>query len=144
MSNDQQLVDYLYNSIFVQKLRCDHFNSSGLKNSNSIWNKHSDEKKILDIMVNNYKNFYKIKVDELKAILNTIKEDNVNSYLTYDKEYYVNDYSQRIEELDKYLVELDARTLDNVTTDKLNSLSKALDVQFPDYLKTPTLLGKLY
>lgn len=142
-NNDQQLVDHLYNAIFVQQLRCNYFNSIGKQTENSVWNKHSDEKKILDIIVDKYKNFYKTKVEELKTKLNDIKEDNINSYLTYDKDYYINEYNQRIDELNKYLVELDARTLDHITKDKLSLLSEALDLQFPGYLVNPTLLGKL-
>jgi hypothetical protein len=141
-NNDQQLVDHLYNIIFVQQLRFNHFNSVGQSN-NSVWNKHSDEKKILDTMVENYKNYYKTKVEDLKTKLYDLKEVNVNSYLTYDKEYYVNDYNQRIEELNKYLVELDTKTLDHISKDKLSFLSEELELQFPDYLVDPVLLGKL-
>lgn len=141
-NNDQQLVDHLYNIIFVQQLRFNHFNSVGQSN-NSVWNKHSDEKKILDTMVENYKNYYKTKVEDLKTKLYDLKEVNVNSYLTYDKEYYVNEYNQRIEELNKYLVELDTKTLDHISKDKLSFLSEELELQFPDYLVDPVLLGKL-
>jgi hypothetical protein len=141
-NNDQQLVDHLYNAIFVQYLRCNYFNFSG-QQPNSVWNKHTDEKKILDTMVNTYKNFYKTKVEKLKTKLNDIKENNINSYLTYDKEFYVNEYTNRIKELDKYLIELDARTFVHIANDKLSSLSEALDLQFPGYLVNPTLLGQL-
>ena len=141
-NNDQQLVDHLYNIIFVQQLRFNHFNSVGQSN-NSVWNKHSDEKKILDTMVENYKNYYKTKVEDLKTKLYDLKEVNVNSYITYDKEYYVNEYKQRIEELNKYLVELDTKTLDHISKDKLSFLSEELELQFPDYLVDPVLLGKL-
>lgn len=146
MSNkeEQQLVDHLYNTIFVQQQRCDYFNSNGKQASNSVWNKYSDEKKILDIMVENYKNYYKTKVEDLKAKLHDLKETNVNSYLTYDKEYYMNEYTKRIEELDKYLVELDAKTLEHISRNKLSYLSETLEFQFPNYLLDPILLGKLY
>lgn len=142
-NNDQQLVDHLYNTIFVQKLRCKHFNSVGQHASNSVWNKHSDEKKILDKMVDQYKKYYKDKVEDLKTKLHDIKEANVNSYLTYDTEYHVNQYTQSVEELDKYLVELDAKTFDHVAKDKLSIVSKAIDAQFPGFMTVPTLLGKL-
>ena len=142
-NNDQQLVDHLYNAIFVQQLRCNHFNATGQQASNSVWNKYSDEKKILNSMVDKYKNYYKTKVDDLKSKLHDLKEVNVNSYLTYDTEYYVNDYNKRMEELDKYLVELDAKTLDHITTEKLSTMSEAIEQQFPEYLKDPVLLGQL-
>ena len=42
-NNDQQLVDHLYNTIFVQQLRCNYFESVGGKHAfNSVWNKHTD------------------------------------------------------------------------------------------------------
>ena len=142
-NNDQLLVDHLYNAIFVQQLRCNHFNSVGQQASNSVWNKQADEKKIIDNMVDQYKKYYKDKVEKLKNQLHDIKEANINSYFTYDTEYHVSLYNQRMEELNKYLVELDAKTLDHIANDKLSSLSEALDLQFPGYLVDPSLLGKL-
>ena len=142
-NNDQLLVDHLYNAIFVQQLRCNHFNSVGQQASNSVWNKQADEKKIIDNMVDQYKKYYKDKVEKLKNQLHDIKEANINSYFTYDTEYHVSLYNQRMEELNKYLVELDANTLVEIANDKLSSLSEALDLQFPGYLVDPSLLGKL-
>ena len=142
-NNDQLLVDHLYNAIFVQQLRCNHFNSVGQQASNSVWNKQADEKKIIDKMVDQYKKYYKDKVEKLKNQLHDIKEANINSYFTYDTEYHVSLYNQRMEELNKYLVELDAKTLVEIANDKLSSLSEALDLQFPGYLVDPSLLGKL-
>jgi hypothetical protein len=144
MSNkDQFLVDHLYNTIFVQQLRCDHFNSLGKQINNSVWNKHADEKKILDNMVNKYKKYYKDRVDVLKTHLYNIKDVNINSYFTYDTEYHISQYTQRMEELDKYLVELEAKTFDNIANDKLSYMSDELDLQFPGYLVDPTLLGEM-
>ena len=142
-NNDQLLVDHLYNAIFVQQLRCNHFNSVGQQASNSVWNKQADEKKIIDNMVDQYKKYYKDKVEKLKNQLHDIKEANINSYFTYDTEYHVSLYNQRMEELNKYLVEIDAKTLVDIANDKLSSLSEALDLQFPGYLVDPSLLGKL-
>jgi hypothetical protein len=143
-NNDQQLVDHLYNTIFDQQLRCNHFDSVCKQPTKSVWNKHADEKKILDIFVEKYKKFYKDKVLALKPKIQETKETNINSYLTYDKEYYISQYNQRIEEIDKYLVELEAKTFDHIVKDNLSSVSVALDLLIPNYLVTPTLLGKLY
>lgn len=142
-NNDQQLVDYLYNTIFVQQLRCNHFDSLGHPSVNSVWNRHADEMKILDIFVDKYKNYYKTKVELLKIELYNLKESNINSYLTYNPEYYVNEYNKRIEELDKYLVELDVKTLEHIANDKLSTVSDTIDLQFPGYMADPTLLGKI-
>ena len=142
-NRDQQLVDYLYNAIFVQKTRCNHFNAVGPQAVNSVWNRHSDENKILNDMVENYKQYYIDKVEELKITLNKIKEDNVNSYLTYDPEYHINKYTERMEELDKYLVELENKTIDHISKEKLSFVSEEINSQFPDYMSDPTLLGLL-
>jgi hypothetical protein len=142
-NNDQQLVDYLYNTIFVQQLRCNHFISLGKQANNSVWNKHVDEEKILYLMIDKYKNYYKTKIDIMKTKLNELKSCNVNSYLTYDTEYYVNEYNKRIEETDKYLLELDKKTFDEISKDKLSSVSESIDFLFPGYILDPTLLGKL-
>jgi hypothetical protein len=142
-NNDQQLVDHLYNAIFVQQLRCNHFNSTGHQSSNSIWNKYSDEKKIMLSMIEKYKKYYKNKVDNIKTQLHDIKEVNVNSYLTYDTDYYIEKYNQRMEELNKYIVEIDAKDFDHIAKDKLSTISEDIDYQFPNYLLDPTLLGKL-
>ena len=72
--------------------------------TNSIWNKSSDETAILDSAVAKYKKYYQDKADELKTQLNEKKEYDVSSYLTYDTEYYVNEYNDRIDEVKKYLV----------------------------------------
>jgi hypothetical protein len=142
-NNDQLLVDHLYNAIFVQNIRCDHFNTLIPQASNSIWNKFSDEKRILDNMVDNYKNYYKNKVKALKTELHNVKEANINSYLTYDADYYVSQYTQSIEEIDNYLANLERKTFDHISKEKLSNISDALNIQFPDYLVDPTLIGQL-
>ena len=133
--NDQLLVDHLYNTIFVQKIRCTHFTSVGQQ--------YNNEKKILDNMVEKYKTFYKNKIDLLKVQLEQLKDSNISSYLTYDNEYYEDQYNCRMEELNKYIVELDAREVDHIANDKLSTISTVLDSQYPGYLLDPTLLGKL-
>ena len=49
-TSEQKLVDFLYENIFAQKQRCDYFNNMRVQ-SNSLWNKHTDEKKILDNLI---------------------------------------------------------------------------------------------
>jgi hypothetical protein len=144
INNDQQFVDYLYNNIFVQLLRFNHFDSAGKQSTNSIWNKYSDEKKILDIFVDRYKKYYKNKAESLKPILHKIKETNIHSFLTYDIDYHILQYNTRIEEIDKYLSELEFQTLNHISKHKLSFISETLNTQFPGYLSDPTLLGKLH
>jgi hypothetical protein len=142
-NNDQQLVDYLYNSIFVQQVRCNHFNSVGYQSTNSIWNKQIDEKKILDKIIQNYKKYYKDKAVALLIHLGEINKNNVNSYLTYDPEYYIEKYKKRVEELNKYILEIDKKDFNIITTVKLSTISVEIDKLFPNYMFDPTLLGKL-
>ena len=105
-NNDQQLVDHLFEQIFVQKLRCTHFDTINPNlSSNSVWNKSSDEKAILELTINKYKKYYQDKMEELKNVLTVKKDYDVSSYLTYDAEYYVNEYNDRNEEIKKYLAE---------------------------------------
>jgi hypothetical protein len=144
MSNteDQKLVDFLYENIFTQKLRCDYFNM-GVQ-TNSVWNKYTDEKQLLDNMVDKYKKYYQNKAEEIRKKLGEQKEYDITSYLTIDTDYYINQYNDRIEELEKYLVELECKTFDHIAKDKLSSISKKIDSLFPGYMVDPTLLGKLY
>ena len=146
-NNDQQFVDYLYNNIFVQLIRFNHFDFSGNQSNqstNSIWNKHSDEKKILDKFVDRYKKYYKNKAEILKTVLYEIKETNIHSFLTYDVNYHVLQYNTGIEEINKYLSELEFQTLNHVSKHKLSFISETLNTQFPGYFADPTLLGKLH
>jgi hypothetical protein len=142
-NNDQQLVDHLYNTIFVQKHRCDHFDFACNHAKNSIWNKYVDEKKILDNIVDKYKQYYKDKVESLKPKLDEMKEANIKSYLTYNKEYYISQYNKYMEEVTKYLVELKAKTFDHISKEKLSNISESLNLLFPGYMVDPTLLGRL-
>ena len=139
---EQKLVDFLYENIFIQQIRCDHFNTVGVQ-PNSVWNKHTDEKKILNNMVEKYKKYYKNKAEEIKNKIEEQKEYNVSSYLTYNSEYYINQYNDRIEEINKYIVEIDSKSLDHIANDKLSSISDTIDKLFPNYIAEPTLLGKL-
>lgn len=142
-TSDQKIVDVLYENIFAQQQRCDYFNKLGFQ-PNSVWNKYPDEKNILDNMVARYKKYYHDKANEIKNKLEEQKEYNVSSYLTYDPEYYINKYNDRVEEINKYLVDLDSKTLEHIAKDEMSFISEEIDKQFPDYIRNPTLLGKLF
>lgn len=141
MSNIQQLVDHLYNSIFIQKIRCDHFTKCGVQPINSIWNKHSDEQAILHALIERYVDFYRKKAVNLKNILDKEKVDILKSYLTYDTEYYINKYIKYHEDIEKYLVLLDNKTFEDISTCQISSISTDIDSKFPYYIINPTLLG---
>lgn len=143
-NNDQQLVDHLFEQIFVQKLRCTHFDTTSPNlSSNSVWNKSSDEKAILELTINKYKKYYQNKIEELKKLLSDKKDYDVSSYLTYDTEYYVNEYNDRNEEIKKYLVELETKTFEEISIKDLTIVSEKLTVLYPNFMCKPTLLGLL-
>lgn len=143
-NNDQQLVDHLFEQIFVQKPRCTHFDTINPNlSSNSVWNKSSDEKAILDLTLNKYKKYYKDKMEELKNVLSVKKDYDISSYLTYDTEYYVNEYNDRNEEIKKYLVELETKTFEDISNQDLTNVSEQLNALYPNFMCKPTLLGLL-
>jgi hypothetical protein len=143
MSIEQQIIDNLYNAIYLQEIRCNQY-IIGVKQVNSVWNKYPDEKKFLDILVEKYKNFYKNKASELKTKVLEMKEYNIKSYFTYDSDFYNNLYLTQIQQIDKYVTDLESKTLDFIKKNKLTSISKDIDELFPLYLVSPTLLGVDY
>jgi len=108
-----------------------------------VWNKSSDEKAILELVINKYKKYYQDKMEELKNILNLKKDYDVSSYLTYDTEYYLNEYNDRNEEIKKYLVELETKTFEDISTKDLTIVSEQLCALYPNFICKPTLLGLL-
>lgn len=144
-STDQQYIDLLYGQIFGQHLRYTHYNAiSPQPPSTSVWNKTKDEKIILDNFVEKYKNYYIRKIKDLKSKLKDLKEHNVNSYLTYDADYYVKEYIQRTEEVDKYILELEVKTVDTILSSKLGFEPEWLKVLYPDFMLNPSLIGRLF
>ena len=143
MSIEQQLIDNLYNAIYLQEIRCNQYITS-VKQVNSVWNKYPDEKKFLDILVEKYKNFYKNKATELKTKVLEMKEYNIKSYFTYDSDFYNNLYSNQIQQIDKYVTDVESKTLEFIKKNKLTFISKDIDELFPLYLVSPTLLGVEY
>jgi hypothetical protein len=143
MSIEQQIIDNLYNSIYLQEVRCNQYITC-VKQANSVWNKYPDEKKFLDNLVEKYKNFYKKKASELKIKVLEMKEYNIKSYFTYDSDFYNNLYLTQIQQIDKYITDLESKTLDFIKKNKLTFISKDIDELFPLYLVSPTLLGVEY
>ena len=94
-------------------------------------------------MVDKYKTFYKTRADQLKIIVFDIKESRVNSYLTYDIEFYNNLYITQLEEINKFITLVENKTLDSIFKNKFNSISTDIDILFPEYLVSPTLFGLL-
>jgi len=140
MNNDQYYIDQLYALISAQRLRYNHFSIIiPQPSSTSVWNKTSDEKSILDKMVDTYKGYYKVKCDELKTKLEEIKDYNTTSLLTYDVDYHINEYNARMEEIKKYLVDLENKTIEETFKDDLSKISENVDLLSFSYIADPQL-----
>jgi hypothetical protein len=138
---DQSFIDQVYYNLFEQTLRYNQFYIN--LHSNSVWNKSIGEKNVLESLVKIYKKFYYDKAEEIRIKIGQIKQVNVNSYMTYDCEYHVNQYNDRIAEVNKYIVKLDAITYEDVMDSELGVISEEIELLFPKYLVTPTLYGRL-
>ena len=73
-----------------------------------------------------------------------MKEYNIKSYFTYDSDFYNNLYSNQIQQIDKYVTDIESKTLEFIKKNKLTFISKDIDELFPLYLVSPTLLGVEY
>ena len=143
MNTNQKLVDFLYESVLDQKLRCDYFSNIGTCHNNSVWNKNVDERRILDRLVDRYKKYYIDKADEVKQKLNVQKEYDINSYLTLSTDYYINKYNKDIEDVNKYIENIKNKTINTIISEKLNSISVDIDVTFVDFIATPVLINEV-
>jgi hypothetical protein len=94
-------------------------------------------------MIDKYKKYYKDKLEELKIQLYEIKDGHINSYLTYDSDYYLTQYNKSIEDINKYLFDIDGMDVDEILKNSLCKVSISIDLQFPGYLLEPSLLGKI-
>lgn len=140
MNNDQYYIDQLYALISAQRLRYNHFYTIiPQPSTNSVWNRTSDEKSILDKMIDTYKGYYRSKCEELKTKFGEMKEYNTTSYLTYDADFYINEYNDRMEEINKYLVDLENKTIEETVKDDLTKISKNIDLLFCSFIADPQL-----
>lgn len=130
---NQEKLDFLYENICASKVRLDTINQI----------KTPGERKVLEKFAELYKAYYKHMIMELRKKLEKIKECKVNSYLTRDVEYYVNEFTKRTEIIDKYLVVLENIKCEDLVEKDLSIISTELDYEFPKYLLKPTNLGKL-
>jgi len=126
--------------ISAQRLRCEYFKSVTPNiTTKSVWNKTIHEKGILEQMINLYKDFYLQKIVEIEKQLEETKEYNINSILTYDADYYVNQFNDKMEDIKKYRVMLDKKTDDEIYTEDLTFISEDINFTFSDYIPDPIL-----
>lgn len=137
----QSTLDHLYMQIYAQHTRYSYFNNQS--SSKGVWNKSGHEKGILDRYIELYKNYYRTQALKIRTQIESDKDYNVSSYLTYDPEYYVNLCNDRVEEITKYLVELDNLSYEDVLTKDLSSISSVIDNKFGTKILSPSMLDGL-
>ena len=140
MNNEQYELDNLYNQMSAQKLRCDYFFKKN-HNMNSVWNKYTDEKFLFDIHCDNYKNWYLAKINQLKTKIFEYKEKNITSYLTLNVNFYIQQYTEWINDIDTYTVRIEQIDNNTLITENLShyTMNTELINLFPNFLLLPTL-----
>ena len=138
---DQQIIDLLYNAVYVQHLRYSHYNSMQLQGQ---WNsRFHDETIILNTFVEKYKKYFITRCQELSKLITETKQYNTESYLTINTEFYLTQYEEHITELKKYTDKVNAINVHDILTTDLSSLGSILDKLYPDFIKTATLFGNV-
>lgn len=136
-SPDQLKLDLLYHSIYVQKLRYNNFNA--IKTSTGVWNTSAAEKRVLEGLISTYKKYYFDKIKELTLNIKEEKKYNIESYLTYDTEFYINKFNSSMEEINKYIVELENIDIDNFYLKNLSIISDNFNISHPEFLLKPSI-----
>ena len=92
------------------------------------------EKKILEEHLNNIKDYLFSCLTPLKNIISNTYKNEVGSYLTWDKEYYKNEYTKKqkiIEDFENKIKKTESDTFLQEDFSKTNSI---LDSLYPDVL----------
>lgn len=92
------------------------------------------EKKILEEHLNNIKDYLFSCLTPLKNIISNTYKNEVDSYLTWDKEYYKNEYTKKqkiIEDFENKIKKTESDTFLQEDFSKTNSI---LDSLYPDVL----------
>lgn len=140
MNKEQKCVDFLFEKLYTQYNRYNYFKSIQMPfNSTRL----SDETEILNKHIEEYKNFYKNMIENIKTKLEEIHYNNITSYLTYDVNYYNDQHSIRKKEINTYLANLDKYDIETLLNKSIASVSPTIDYLTPEYIFTPTLVGLL-
>ena len=139
MSNsDQQLIDLLYNNIYMQKIKCEYYFNKHIS-PDSMWNKHTDEHNIMELYIKKYKQFYIDKSNELIIKLIEIKNANINSYLTFNPEQYENLHTTDLNNINIIVNQINSKNINSILSDKISILFKPFN-NIPIIFVDPTLL----
>lgn len=117
---DEQLARIVY-----QRLRC----VQDLENEAEL--------SLLLTLENMYRAYYTQRSNQLQEVLFLQKEACVNSYITYDKQYYQDSYEKSVQALDKYRQNV---TDSSIYEDFSRVGFAEIDDNYPQYFLKPQLL----
>ena len=117
---DEQLVRIVY-----QRLRC----VQDLENVPEI--------SLLLALEKQYKFYYIQRSNQLQEVLRVLKDTCVNSYMTYDKQYYQDAYTKSVQALEKYRQNVEDS---NIYEDFSKVGVPDIDDNYPSYFLKPQLL----
>lgn len=117
---DEQLVRIVY-----QRLRC----VQDLENGSEI--------SLLLALEKQYKAYYIQRSNQLQEVLRVLKETCVNSYITYDKQYYQDAYIKSVQALEKFRQNVEDA---NIYEDFSKVGFPDIDDNYPSYFLKPQLL----
>lgn len=144
MDVQQRNLDYLYERIATQKLRVDTYNCKKTKLSpQSCWNNDKLEKKILTDMIKQYKSFLIKRAEHILNILETIKNDNVNSYMTYNKQFYETEFQNYKKEIENYKDKVILSPPSSITSIDFSKISENINKLYSNILVKPTLFSQI-
>lgn len=140
-SINQSKIDLLYNAIYIQNIRYLHF--TAIKTSGQWSSKFNDEIVIFKNLIKEYKQLFLNQINDLTKIITDAKEYNTTSYLTYNCDYYIEQFNNHIDLLNKYTDKVENLNIDNVLITDLSSLGKELDLLYPKFITVPSLFNEL-
>lgn len=121
----QQFLDEQLARIFYQRLRC----VQDLDNQADLY--------LLHTLEHMYRAYYNQRSNQLQEVLRLQKEACVNSYITYDKQYYQDSYEKCVKALDVYRQKVtDASIYEDFSSVGLPEI----DDNYPQYFLKPHLL----
>jgi hypothetical protein len=144
MNNQQRNLDYLYERLLTQKLRVDIYNCKKTKLSpQSCWNNNKVEKKIFSEMVKEYKDFLIKRSEYILEILENVKNERVNSLMTYDKNYYEIEFEKHKNTIGKYKDRIILSPSSTITKIDFSKISDEINNMYQHLLLKPTLFSTI-
>lgn len=135
-------IDHLYMSIFHQHTRYSYFYRKGKTVPDSVWDKTTDERLILENLIRMYKQYYKNQVQQIKHDIIRETEDNKNAFFTFDTGFYEDECRNNINHINKYLKKLQNARFNDILEYDFSKISEKIDNKFAGILLRPSMLNK--